>query len=99
MKFKLLDQGLPLPAATKLAPLLGWLYIAYGVISPFSNPWLFGLWVIILFISVVIHGMQVFLSIPIGKKANHSTFYAVIMTFLFGATWWLPLQFKLENSD
>jgi len=46
-----------------------------------------------------LHLAEVFMKgIPIGKRAGKSISYSVIMTLIFGFTWWLPIQKKLDDK-
>jgi len=57
-----------------------------------------GLWHI-LFAILALHIVEVFVKgLPIGKKAEKSVIYSILMTLIFGFTWWLPLQRELENK-
>jgi olefin beta-lactone synthetase len=78
----------------KLVPIGGWLFILYGVIWPIQNNVVYILWLIDIFLSVVVHSLQLFVTIPLGKKLNMSTFTVVLNTLVFGATWWKPLNKK-----
>ena len=78
----------------KLVPIGGWLFILYGVIWPIQNNVVYILWLIDIFLSVFVHGLQLFVTIPLGKKLNMSTFKVVLNTLVFGATWWKPLKKK-----
>ena len=69
-------------------PIAGWVFIVIGLIVPFTNPVLRGLWLVDLFLSVAVHGAQLFAAVPRGKRAGYSTFESVFRTFLLGATWW-----------
>ena len=75
-----------------VVPLFGWLLIAYGLLWPFSHPVLRGIWYIDLFLSIVVHGAQLWVALPAGRRAGLHPAYTTFMTFLLGATWWRPLR-------
>src|SRR5262245_4225916 len=72
----------------RLVPLAGWLFLLYGYLFPFQSLLLRTAWGIDLFLSVVVHGLQLFTALPIGRAAGYSRRATVFYTFLFGATWW-----------
>lgn len=44
-----------------------------------------------------LHLAEVFIKgIPVGLKAGKSRAYSIIMTLIFGFTWWLPIQKEME---
>jgi hypothetical protein len=71
-----------------IVPLAGWVFLLAGVVVPFTHPVLQTLWWIDLFLSVGVHGAQLFAAVPRGKRAGYSTGESVFRTFLLGATWW-----------
>jgi acyl-CoA synthetase (AMP-forming)/AMP-acid ligase II len=75
-----------------LVPILGWLFILYGLIFPFENVALRAIFWVDILLSVGVHGLQLSLSLPAGKRAGYSTPKIVLYTFLFGATWWKFLE-------
>ena len=78
-----------------LIPIIGWIYIGVGLIFPslLQIHWIFFIiWIIDIFLSVVVHGAQLYISIPAGKKEKISIWKIVLYTMLFGATWWKPLR-------
>jgi len=45
----------------------------------------------------VLHLIEVFIKgISVGSKAGKSKLYSVIMTLIFGFTWWLPVQKEFD---
>lgn len=80
-------QLTPPPALLKLIPLAGWLFILVGLVAPLSLP-LRVLWAVDLFLSVVVHGLQLFTALPRGLRAGYSRPQTIAYTFLYGATWW-----------
>ena len=85
------NDQLALRSPWMIIPILGWLFVFYGLFFPLS-PVLRALWSIDVFLSVVVHGLQLLVSLPHGKRAGFDRPYIVLMTFLFGATWWKPLR-------
>ena len=70
----------------------GWIFSIYGLFCPYRNDVIKVIWMAILLIWVIGHPLELFMSIPIGKKAGLSIRRTVIETLLFGFTWWLPLK-------
>jgi acyl-CoA synthetase (AMP-forming)/AMP-acid ligase II len=68
-------------------PIAGWLFVLFGLAFPLA-PALRAVWWIDVFLSVVVHGLQLFLAIPKGKRAGYPTAQIVVLTFLLGGTWW-----------
>lgn len=54
-----------------------------------------------LFVGIVLlHSIELFTkSWEIGKRAGKSAFETIVMTLLFGFTWWLPLEKSLTNKN
>ncbi|MGW5316406.1 hypothetical protein ACWEVD_24610 [Nocardia thailandica] len=77
--------------ATRVVPLLGWAFLALGLIRPFRNPALRVLFWIDVALSVVAHAAQ----IPAGRRAAAAHGIppgrATALTMVFGATWWRTL--------
>ncbi len=76
-------------------PIFGWICIIVGIIFfqyLLLNWILLFLWVVDVFLSVVVHGAQLYLAIPAGKKANIPVWKIICKTMLLGATWWKPLR-------
>lgn len=47
---------------------------------------------------LALHLAEVFIKgIPVGVKAGKSKVYSAVMTLVFGFTWWLPIQKKLND--
>jgi acyl-CoA synthetase (AMP-forming)/AMP-acid ligase II len=77
--------------APRLVPIVGWLYLAYGVIAGFAHPLLWALFWLDAFLSVVVHAAQIPLAWRRARLAGHSFARTAALTMLFGATWWKPL--------
>jgi hypothetical protein len=75
-----------------LIPIFGWLFIAYGLVFPIENEIILIMWWIDIFLSCVVHPVQLIVAMPLGKKVGYSTATTVWMTLIFGATWWKPLK-------
>lgn len=80
-----------------LIPIFGWLFIAYGLIFPIENIIIKWMWYIDIFLSVVVHPLQLYIALPVGAKAGISVKKTIYMTIVFGATWWKPLKDKQEG--
>ena len=73
-------------------PILGWIYIIAGLVFPFQH-WLWiTIWWIDVFLSIVVHSAQIIVSLPIAIKQGFTKGQTIFYTFIFGATWWKPLQ-------
>jgi acyl-CoA synthetase (AMP-forming)/AMP-acid ligase II len=75
------------PRLVNIVPIAGWVFVVVGLIVPFG-PVLRALWIIDVFLSVVVHGAQLVVSLRRGRRAGYSTATTVALTFLLGATWW-----------
>ncbi len=80
-------------------PIGGWLLVIYGALWPFQHPLLRAIWLIDLFLSVVVHGVQLVVALPVARRAGHGVVQAVLLTFLLGATWWRPLRARGQRSS
>lgn len=78
----------------KIIPIAGWIFIVYGLLIPLEFPWLLAAWYLDIILTLGIHAIQLFWSIPIGKKMGHSVSYCIFMTMLWGATWWKRVHLK-----
>ena len=69
----------------------GWGFISYGFVSPFSGVarWV---WVVCTASWVIVHPLELFISIPIGKKAGLPLRVIIFKTLLFGLGWWMALS-------
>jgi hypothetical protein len=70
----------------------GWIFSIFGLVCPFKNDVIKIIWMAILFIWAIGHPLELFVSIPIGKKAGLSIRRTVVKTLFLGFTWWLPLK-------
>lgn len=82
-----------------LIPIAGWLYILVGIIWPYEH-WLFLVifWIDV-FLSVVVHAVQIFVAIPVAGFHGVSKVRAAVYTFIFGATWWRPMQLAMKAQQ
>ncbi len=87
-----LGEGREQPTAWMLLPILGWLFVAYGLLHPLTSAPIHALWLVDVFLSVVVHSAQLLLAIPLARRAGYTTTRAVFATLLLGATWWKPLR-------
>ncbi|RYZ55084.1 MAG: hypothetical protein EOP07_14860 [Proteobacteria bacterium] len=76
----------------KIIPILGWLYIAAGLIFDFPPGIWTWIWWIDLFLSVVVHIAQIPEGIRVGSLHGYNGKESAWRTFIFGATWWKPLR-------
>jgi len=81
-----------------VVPAGGWAYVVVGLIWPLQHWFLIFLWWIILFLSVVVHGAQLLIALPVGRHHNISAARTVLYTIVFGATWWKPLQSAMQEK-
>ena len=72
--------------------LLGWIFAISGFFCPFQNEGLKIIWLVVVFGWPIGHFLELFISLPIGKKAGISPGKIIVHTMLFGFTWWLPLK-------
>jgi acyl-CoA synthetase (AMP-forming)/AMP-acid ligase II len=89
----------PRARALYIVPIAGWLFLLAGLVVPFTQPVLRGLWLLDLFLSVGVHGAQLFAAVPRGKRAGYSTGESVFRTFLLGATWWKFLGSEASTAS
>jgi uncharacterized protein YhhL (DUF1145 family) len=78
--------------------ILGWLFIIFGVVFPIGDETVRTFWLAITCMWVIVHPLELILSIPIGKKAGIPTGTTVLNTLLFGFTWWLPVKMGVLNK-
>ncbi len=69
-----------------------YIYIIYGIINPLQDNILKILWLMFIILGPLTHILEFPKAIPIGKNAGSSLGKTIIMTFLFGITWWLPVK-------
>jgi acyl-CoA synthetase (AMP-forming)/AMP-acid ligase II len=79
-------------AYAKIIPILGWLYIAAGLIIDFPPGIWTWIWWIDLFLSVVVHLAQIPEGVSVGSLHGYTAKQSAWRTFIFGATWWKPLR-------
>jgi len=70
-------------------PIGGWLFVGAGCVLPLGP--LRPLWAIALFLSAVVHPLQLVVSLPLGRRAGYTTAETAFYTVLLGATWWKTL--------
>lgn len=79
------------PKLVNVIPVAGWLFVLVGLLVPLG-PALRALWLIDVFLSVVVHGVQLVVALPRGRRAGYSAVATVVLTFLLGATFWKFLK-------
>ncbi|NLG56524.1 MAG: hypothetical protein GX542_12910 [Rhodococcus sp.] len=77
----------------RAVPILGWVTLVAGVPyaqgkKPWPHPSARVVWWIDLFLSVVVHGLQVPVAFRQRHVTGHSRGRTAIMTFIFGLTYW-----------
>lgn len=72
--------------------LAGWLVIFIGILAPFESGIGQALWWGILLIWGIGHPLEMAISLPIARRAGISPERAVLMTLVFGLTWWVPVK-------
>lgn len=70
----------------------GWIFIFWGALAPFSIPAVKSVWWVVLLLWAVGHPLELFASLPVGKRAGLSLERTIMMTLVFGITWWIPLK-------
>ncbi len=71
---------------------VGWFFIFWGALASISNPALQTIWWVVLLLWAVGHPLELMASLPVGKRAGLSLERTVVMTLVFGITWWIPLK-------
>ncbi len=77
---------------------LGWLFIFLGALFPYSGI-IKTIWFCMIIIMGIGHPLELFISLPIGKKAGFSLEKTTFGTLLFGFTWWLPVKIGVFTSN
>lgn len=77
--------------ALRAIPLVGWAYLAAGLIHPVDQPVLVAIWWIDAFLSLVVHAAQIPPALPHGRAAGYGPWASAALTMLYGATWWRQL--------
>ena len=76
-----------------IIPIVGWIYIILGpIFFPLYNWFFLFIWIVVIILSVGVHGAQLYFAIPAGKKVNIPIWKIIFKTMLLGATWWKPLR-------
>ncbi|MFC4375261.1 hypothetical protein ACFO5K_14270 [Nocardia halotolerans] len=77
--------------ALRAIPVLGWVFLAVGVLRPFRAKVLrVAFWVDVV-LSVGVHAAQIPAARRVATERGISARRAGVMTMLFGATWWKTL--------
>ena len=56
-----------------------------------------GIGAAVIFLSVVVHGLQIVIALPLGQIFGFTKRQTLIYTIIFGATWWRPLQIASQK--
>ncbi|MFO8049235.1 MAG: hypothetical protein R6U29_09405 [Desulfosudaceae bacterium] len=86
IKSKLFWQG------NMVGAMAGWIFILYGLLAPLPTGLVQGLWWVVLILWVVGHPLELAMSLPVGKQAGIKTNRTIVMTLVFGITWWIPIK-------
>ena len=78
---------------------LVWLYILYGFLFPFDKGMAQMIWLITTLAIIGVHILELPISIPIGNKADYPLLKTIVMTILFGYTWWVPVKNGILTSS
>jgi len=70
----------------------GWLFIFFGLFVNFESCALQTAWWVVLLVWTILHPLELAISLPVGKKAGVSLEKTIVMTLIFGFTWWLPVK-------
>ncbi|MET9485938.1 hypothetical protein [Nocardia sp. NPDC006630] len=81
------------PTALRAIPILGWLYLAAGLIAALTdrapaNRLLRAVWWIDVFLSTVVHAAQIPAALRAAAGTGRSPVETAVLTQVFGATWW-----------
>ncbi|WP_327142159.1 hypothetical protein [Nocardia sp. NBC_01327] len=81
------------PALLRAIPILGWLYLAAGLIAALTdrapaNRLLRAVWWIDVFLSTVVHAAQIPAALRAAAGTDRSPVETAVLTQIFGATWW-----------
>lgn len=77
---------------------LGWFFVFLGALFPFSGMRKL-IWFSLIIIMAIGHPIELFISLPIGKKAGFSAEKTVFGTLIFGVTWWLPVKIGVFTEN
>lgn len=80
------------PEVYKIIPLAGWVLTIGGLFIKIDNIFLYAIWLLIVFATVVVHIFQIPVAIPIGRRAGYGYPEIIFKTMLYGAAWWVPLK-------
>ena len=70
----------------------GWIFIVFGLAAPMEGCALHTAWWIVLLVWTIAHPLELAMSVPVGKKAGLSLERTLVMTMIFGFTWWVPVK-------
>ncbi len=69
----------------------GWCFILWGAATGLTGA-VHVLWVVVALLWIVGHPFELVFALPVARKAGFPVSKAVIMTLVFGITWWLPVK-------
>ncbi|MEV6767465.1 hypothetical protein AB0N05_02420 [Nocardia sp. NPDC051030] len=77
----------------RAVPILGWLYVAAGILAALTNNvpanrLLRAVFWIDVFLSVVVHAAQIPAALRTAKDSGRSPVETAVLTQIFGLTWW-----------
>ena len=86
----------------RTVPILGWLYLAYGISEAAKDRPLRGarqtVWWIDAFLSIVVHAAQIPTAVKQAETLGHSSAKTAALTMIFGLTWWKTQPTTREAS-
>ena len=82
------------PNLAMAIPVAGWIYLVVGALVPLPHALLRAFWWIDLFLSVVVHALQIPMAHRVALPLGFSRCRTAGYTMLLGATWWKPLARK-----
>ena len=82
------EKKMTYPPWLKIVPIAAWIFIAYGFWMPAEPKWLWVCWWLNAFLTPGLHILELYWSIPVGRKAGYSVGSSILMTMFLGATWW-----------
>ena len=69
-----------------------WILSIIGIVLPVQNETLYLSCAAVLILFSILHPLELFISIPLGRSKSIPTWKVIVKTILFGFTWWLPLK-------
>ncbi len=69
-----------------------WIFVVYGIVSPFQDKIMFIVWLGSLISIAIGHPIELKRFMPIAKEKGIPTMTTVVMVMILGFTWWLPVK-------